>query len=114
MYLPSMCSFRMTDIWRSFVAQRCLWETGSGVVFHAAEVEQRRNEHNLLKDFEHEVDGYLGNERMAEVLQGLTLGESIEDNLFCCYEALVREGFLPEEELGLVRLWLNDLRTLAT
>ncbi len=25
MYLPSFCSFRMTDIWRSFVAQRCLW-----------------------------------------------------------------------------------------
>src|SRR5262249_12108164 len=28
LYLPSYCSFRMTDIWRSFVAQRCLWELG--------------------------------------------------------------------------------------
>ena len=24
LYLPSTCSFRMTDIWRSFIAQRCL------------------------------------------------------------------------------------------
>src|SRR6185369_482513 len=28
MYLPVYASFRMTDIWRSFVAQRCLWEIG--------------------------------------------------------------------------------------
>ncbi|MGJ8668575.1 MAG: hypothetical protein ACSHXK_03705, partial [Oceanococcus sp.] len=25
LYLPAYCSFRMTDIWRSFIAQRCLW-----------------------------------------------------------------------------------------
>ena len=29
-YLPTHCTFRMTDIWRSFVAQRCLWELDSG------------------------------------------------------------------------------------
>ncbi|MBV5271274.1 MAG: DUF288 domain-containing protein, partial [Afipia sp.] len=28
LYLPSFCSFRMTDIWRSFVAQRIAWENG--------------------------------------------------------------------------------------
>ena len=38
MYLPSHCTFRMTDIWRSFIAQRCLWEFGCGLVFHTAEV----------------------------------------------------------------------------
>jgi len=54
LYLPSYCSFRMTDIWRSFVAQRCLWELGYGLVFHAAEVDQERNEHNLMRDFEDE------------------------------------------------------------
>jgi len=31
MYLPIKASFRMTDIYRSFVAQRCLWELGEGV-----------------------------------------------------------------------------------
>ena len=51
MYLPSRVSFRMTDIWRGFVAQRCLWELGKGIVFHAAEVVQRRNPHALLRDF---------------------------------------------------------------
>jgi hypothetical protein len=62
LYLPSDCSFRMTDIWRSFVAQRCLWELGQGVVFHASTVYQERNAHRLLRDFEDEVPGYLLNE----------------------------------------------------
>ena len=35
----------------SFVAQRCLWELGHGMVFHAAEVDQDRNPHNLMRDF---------------------------------------------------------------
>lgn len=43
MYLPVYCSMRMTDIWRSFVAQRCLWEMGKGVTFHSpAEVYQEK------------------------------------------------------------------------
>ena len=28
LYLPATCSFRMTDIWRSFVAQRIAWVNG--------------------------------------------------------------------------------------
>jgi hypothetical protein len=55
LYLPSFCTFRMTDIWRSFVAQRCLWAVGQGVAFHASEVAQARNQHNLMRDFEDEV-----------------------------------------------------------
>ncbi|HSV14915.1 MAG TPA: STELLO glycosyltransferase family protein, partial [Tepidisphaeraceae bacterium] len=69
MYLPSYCSFRMTDIWRSFIAQRCLWETGAGVVFHQADVEQQRNAHNLMRDFMDEVPGYEGNQRLIDVLR---------------------------------------------
>jgi hypothetical protein len=39
LYLPSHCCFRMTDIWRSFIAQRCLWELGHWVVCQAPELE---------------------------------------------------------------------------
>jgi len=42
LYLPSYCSFRMTDIWRSFVAQRCLWELGYELEFHHADVQRKR------------------------------------------------------------------------
>jgi hypothetical protein len=116
LYLPSHCSFRMTDIWRSLVAQRCLWEMDCGVVFHGAEVTQLRNTHDLLRDFEEEVPGYLNNARIAELLEGLQLRAGAArsgDNLIHCYEALVAGGILPREELALVRAWVEDVALLA-
>ena len=116
LYLPSHCSFRMTDIWRSFVAQRCLWAMGAGVVFHAPEVVQERNQHDLMRDFADEVPGYLQNRRIAEMLEALTLAPGPEragDNLRVCYEALVRAEILLRVELDLVDIWLGDLAHLG-
>jgi hypothetical protein len=114
LYLPSYCSFRMTDIWRSFIAQRCLWELGSGVVFHAPEVYQERNQHSLLRDFEAEVPGYLCNANIVNTLGGLSLRpgvKNVSDNLIRCYEALIAVGVVPQDELPLVIAWCDDLNT---
>jgi hypothetical protein len=112
MYVPSYCSFRMCDIWKSFIAQRCLWAMGFGVVFHAPEVFQERNEHNLMKDFEDEIPGYLNNSRIAGVLDGLLLSGFPGKDLRTCYAALTDAGFFPAEELTLVDLWLTDLEKI--
>jgi hypothetical protein len=112
MYLPSTCTFRMTDIWRSFVAQRCLWELGHGLTFHAPRVEQERNVHDLMKDFEDEVPGYLKNEQIARTLEGLSLRPGlggVTDNMVRCYEALVAGGILRPEEMAMVRAWVDDI-----
>ena len=117
LYLPSHCSFRMTDIWRSFIAQRCLWELGLGVVFHAAEVVQDRNEHDLMRDFNDEIPGYQRNRILVQVLADTPLqaGEgAVADNLMRCYEALVAQGFFASEELDLVKAWLAGLELANT
>jgi hypothetical protein len=115
LYIPSYCSFRMCDIWKSLVAQWCLWEMGCGVVFHAAEAIQERNYHNLMRDFEDEISGYLGNRRFAEVLSRLALApgkENAADNLIRCYEALNTAGFFPRDEMTLVRAWVAGFEKL--
>ena len=112
MYLPSFVSFRMTDIWRSFIAQRCLWAMGHGLVFHGPEMFQERNPHNLLRDFEQEIPGYLGNNKIREILEGLGLSDKPGDagaNLQRCYEALTAGGFVPDKEMALVEAWLADV-----
>ena len=117
MYLPSYCSFRMTDIWRSFVAQRCLWEMGFELVFHGAEVLQKRNPHDAMKDFSDEIPGYEQNAGIAECLGALTLktGEdAVCENLQKCYRALVSDGYYPEKELKLVEAWCEDIESLAS
>ncbi|MDH5377830.1 MAG: STELLO glycosyltransferase family protein, partial [Gammaproteobacteria bacterium] len=112
LYLPSYVSFRMTDIWRSFVAQRCLWAMKHGLVFHGPEMFQERNPHNLIRDFEQEIPGYVGNTKICKILekQNLTSGlEQVGDNLHRCYESLVSAGFIPPQEMKLVEAWLLDL-----
>lgn len=112
MYLPLYASFRMTDIWRSFIAQRCLWELGEGITFHSpAEVFQDRNQHNLLKDFQDEIPGYLHNEEIVETLESLSLKkgeENICDNLLACYEAIVDKDILPYIEIRCLKCWIKE------
>jgi hypothetical protein len=115
LYLPAFCSFRMTDIWRSFVAQRVGWENGWSVLFHDATVHQQRNDHDLMRDFADEVPGYLHNRRIADVLGSLTLRPGrleIPENLLRCYEALVRMELVEGQEIALLEAWNEDVREL--
>lgn len=113
MYLPANAPFRMTDIWRSFVAQRCLWKSGFGVTFHSpAEVIQKRNKHNLYSDFKDEIKGYTHNGKIADALESLKLTQSVTTNLRLCYEALVALNVLPESELMSVDAWIKDVLRL--
>jgi hypothetical protein len=112
LYLPSYCSFRMTDIWRSFIAQRIGWQNGWNILFHSSTVRQKRNDHNLLKDFEDEVPGYLLNAKIADTLNKLKLKKgkkNIAENMIACYAALVEASIIGEKELDLLNCWLNDL-----
>lgn len=112
MYLPSYCSFRMTDIWRSFVAQRIAWECGWSVYFHPPTVWQERNEHNLMRDFTDEIPGYVSNAMIKTKLTELSLRQGVEaigENLFACYRMLVAEKLVGDNELPLLEAWLRDL-----
>ncbi len=112
LYLPFTVSFRMTDIWRSFVAQRCLYAHGYAIAFKEATMYQIRNEHSLIRDFKDEVPGYLNNVLIMEILEGLHLKPEISaagENLLSCYEALVQKGIVNRDELLFVNDWINDL-----
>lgn len=113
LYLPSNCSFRMTDIWRSFVAQRIAWACGWSIVFHSSTVRQERNGHSLIKDFEDEVVGYLNNSLIASTLTKLPLKEgkeNIYENLELCYKSIIKLGVIDQKELPLVKAWINDIQ----
>lgn len=110
LYLPAYCSFRMTDIWRSFVAQRIAAVNGWPILFHKATVWQERNDHCLMKDFKDEVSGYLNNQAIRAALDGLKLkagSNAILPNLKLCYETLVANGWIGAEELDLLDVWIR-------
>ena len=112
LYLPYYCSFRMTDIWRSFVAQRIAHVNGWAIGFHKATVYQVRNEHNLMRDFADEVPGYLHNENIRAALEALDLpagADEVPQALRLCYRKLVDMGLVGGGELALLDAFLADL-----
>lgn len=112
LYLPAYCSFRMTDIWRSLIAQRIGWVNNWQVLFSSPTVHQKRNEHDLLKDFKDEIDGYLHNDTIAQSLMKLELSpgiENIPDNMNRCYRQLVDLDLIDVQEMNLLDAWINDL-----
>jgi hypothetical protein len=112
LYLPSYVSFRMTDIWRSFVAQACLYALGGSLAFREATVYQVRNAHNLMRDFNDEIPGYVNNRKIMDTLNGLSLSGGVDQvghNLHRCYEALLEIGIIESREMPLVEAWLREL-----
>jgi hypothetical protein len=115
LYLPYHCSFRMTDIWRSFVAQRLGWAMGWKMQFHSSTVFQERNEHDLMRDFAEEVPGYLHNDRIRKTLEDLDLGSglgALSDNLIKSYDALIALDVVGAGERELVTAWVEDIAAL--
>jgi len=113
LYLPCHVSFRMTDIWRSFVAQNILWSDNKRLSFRAATVRQIRNQHDLMKDFKDEVDGYLGNRNICRLLkqesEKWTADMTVSEKVFASWSALHQGGFIQDRELKIVSAWLNEL-----
>lgn len=115
LYIPSYCSFRMCDIWRSFIALRICWANNWGVLFHGPTVYQERNEHDLLHDFSDEIPGYLKNSKICEELGSLNIikgVDNISDNLRICYETFIKFDLIHKNEAQLLDAWLTDVRIL--
>jgi hypothetical protein len=112
LYLPSYCSFRMTDIYRSLIAQRIAKGNGWPIMFHQATVEQERNQHNLMKDFVDEIPGYLQVESIGRYLDAISIKagrEHLHDAMTLCYTRLVEEKIFDAKEIELLHAWLKDL-----
>lgn len=115
MYLPSYCSFRMTDIWRSFIAQRVAWTCGWSVLFHSSTVVQERNEHNLMKDFKDEISGYENNFMIMKNLIKLKLKpgtKNIKNNMILCYKEFINMKLIDKKEMKLLNAWFLDLEQI--
>jgi hypothetical protein len=115
LYLPSTCSFRMTDIWRGYIAQRVLHATGGSLVFTSAVARQDRNPHNLMADFRDEIEGYLGYHRFVDALEETAVesADDVGEMLRMLYARLIDERFFEPVEMERLGGWLDDLAALG-
>ena len=114
LYLPVTVSFRVTDILRGYIAQRCLWEHGAHLGFTGATMLQERNKHNLISDFENEIPCYLFANKIINILNKTSLSDSPAHNLEKIYSRLVKNDIVKNGELSSVKNWIKDLNSFLT
>ena len=110
LYLPSTCSFRMTDIWRSFIAKRICAANGWDILYHSATVFQERNPHDLMNDLSDEISGYLGNAVICSKLEALEIKSGVRyipEGLVKCYETFINNGMISTDEIKVLKSWLK-------
>lgn len=114
LYLPHSVSFRLTDIWRSYWAQRLLWLLGSTVSFHGPNAYQQRNSHSYTKDYLEEKDMYL---KTNDLIQFLYEWKCNLKRFYACVLDLSREmavkKFWKMDELESIKNWLDDLDSVG-
>lgn len=112
LYLPISVTFRMTDILRSYVAQRCLWEHESLLGFTGPTMIQERNPHNLIKDFESEIPCYVDSLKIIKILSNLKLSTDHYQNLEIIYSEFLKNGIVQNNELSNLQNWIYDVKQI--
>ena len=112
MYLPTYCSMRATDIWRSYIATHIMNKLNMKILFTSPTVYQERNVHNLHNDFKLEIPVYKNVEILIDELNKVKIYGSKKYmliNLLNCYKKLVENKIFDKKELNLVKLWCKDI-----
>lgn len=115
MYLPTYVTFRFTDILRGLIAQPIMWLYEYQLGFIDANVIQKRNPHDYMKDFISEIPMYENCEKVIDlVATSISKSTTIETNLYRSYKTLLKEKIVREEELITLEAWLKDLQSCTS
>jgi hypothetical protein len=115
LYLPSTVSMRVSDIWRSYYAQKLLNDINLRIVFSGPNAIQKRNEHNLMHDFVLEQDLYSKTMDLVNFLRkwdNPALKNSV-NAMTILFEDLISRKFFTGHELALCKAWLEDLAKIG-
>ena len=113
MYLPVSVTFRMTDILRGYIAQRCLWEHNAHLGFFGPNMIQLRNKHDLLNDFSLEIPCFTQVETIINILTEIKLGSSPKNNLKKIYAKLYKLKIVEKTELVALNSWIKDIENIS-
>jgi hypothetical protein len=106
----------MTDIWRSFIAQRLLPSLAGSLVVTSPDVFQARNEHDLMRDFRDEIEGYVGYESLVQTLTAAAIigtRDSLVEDMRIIYRDLAAKSFFTVAELSILDTWLHDVSAVG-
>lgn len=111
--LPITVHGRVSDIWRSYFAQRLMADVDLAVVFHPPLVVQFRNSHNYLADFDSEGPLYLQAGTLVEQLAAWhSCAETLPERMESLWIMLYERGYVQQADVALLQAWLATLLEL--
>ena len=114
LYLPKTVSFRLTDIWRSYWAQRLLWLLDETITFRGPSAYQIRNSHSYLKDFEEERSMYFQTEKLIIfLLEWKCFNFKFYECLIDLSIQMANNDFWGHDEIDSIKSWLDDLNKIG-
>ncbi|KAK6745815.1 hypothetical protein RB195_012123 [Necator americanus] len=114
LFLPVSVAFRVTDIWRSYFAQKLLHLIGERVAFYPVNAIQFRNAHDYLADFKQEIDVYTKSGKLIEFIEKWKCySNNIESCTVELAEELGRNNFWQRRDGLMMKLWIDDLRSIG-
>ncbi|ETN73374.1 hypothetical protein NECAME_13554 [Necator americanus] len=107
---------RVTDIWRSYFAQKLLHVIGENIAFYPANAIQLGNSHDLFSDFRTERDYHLY-KNFGNLLRFLDDWNCDHTSLAKCVLKLAEEfsarKFWGKTDVALIRNWIEDLHNIT-
>ena len=114
LYLPMSIHGRVSDIWRSYMAQRLFWDVDAILGFVSPRVVQHRNSHEYVGDLESEIPLYLKAHELADFLLNWTSSASSMEGRLCeLAVAMYERDFFEEEDVRGIVSWISALRQIG-
>jgi len=114
LWMPAGVNMRVVDIWRSYWAQRLLWEVGASLYFASGTVDQVRNPHDFVVDFRDELQMYV---QVPGLVDFLTAWRCRFSQMFDCMLQLGADmaaaNYWGWKDVELLEAWVLDLAALG-
>ena len=112
--LPVTVHGRVSDIWRSYIAQKILWQLGGQLGFLSPGVDQIRNAHNPLADMNAEKELYEKSFGLIEILNSwIPSQEHVPGMLEEIYIILYEYGIVQLQDIILLQDWISSLISIG-
>ena len=86
-----------------------MWEANLHLGFTKSTVYQNRNVHDIMKDFEQEIECYTNVNNLVDILENIELGNNMSRNLYKIYLELVKNRIVKKEEIEILRVWIKEV-----
>ena len=104
---PASVNYRISDIWRAYITLYFFHRKSMHLLFVPPYIDQYRNAHDYLKDFNDELDIYQKSKKMLKWLSTHTSAETLVE----LYRDMFERDYLHERDMHFIDAWVRTFES---